>query len=446
LRLDQCRVLLDRRPAHRGGLVQGELLRPRAAQLASALSILAVAGVLPATAGPPDGGPEVLKIATFNSSLNRGSPGQLARDLSTPDNAQAALVAEIIRRTRPDVLLLQEFDFDAGGESVERFRSNYLARKPEDRAGPPIHYPHVYFAPVNTGEPSGFDLDNDGKIGGGADALGFGEFPGQYGMVILSMYPIDTARVRTFQRFPWKDMPGALLPDDPKTAAPRDWYTPAELAVLPLSSKSHWDVPVRVGARTIHLLVSHPTPPAFDGPEDRNGLRNHDEVRLWSDYLDGAKYLRDDRGKSGGFRGRSFVIMGDLNTDPSDGGSVKGAIHRLLSRSDVNASPVPGSEGGIEAAAAQGGMNGSHTGDPRHDTADFNDRAVGNLRVDYLLPSSDLAICDSGVFWPPQKDPLGPLVWGDPPPTSDHRLVWIDVSVTTSGRCPPGSDRTASAP
>ena len=79
-------------------------------------------------------------------------------------------------------------------------------------------------------------------------------------------------------------MPGALLPDDPARRH-RDWYSPDELAVLPLSSKSHWDVPVRIGSTTLHLLASHPTPPAFDGPEDRNGRRNHDEIRFWSDYL-----------------------------------------------------------------------------------------------------------------------------------------------------------------
>jgi hypothetical protein len=446
LRRDERRVLLDRRAAHRGGLVQGELLKSRAALLASALSILAVAGGLPATAGPSDEGPEVLRIATFNASLNRGSAGQLAQDLSAPGNAQAGLVAEIVRRLRPDVLLLQEFDFDAQGASVEGFLSNYLDEPREGSPAPPIRYPHVYFADVNTGVPSGFDFDNDGKVGGGADALGFGEFPGQYGMVILSMYPIDTPRVRTFRKFLWKDMPGAMLPDDPGTPAPRDWYSPEELAVLPLSSKSHWDVPVRVGKRTLHLLVSHPTPPAFDGPEDRNGLRNHDEVRFWDDYLRGSNYLRDDAGKRGGFRGRSFVIMGDLNTDPVDGGSVKGAIQRLLSRRDVNAMPVPASEGGVEAAAMQGGMNASQEGDPRHDTADFNDRGVGNLRVDYLLPSKDLAICDSGVFWPRKAHASAPLVQGEPPPTSDHRLVWIDVSVRASGRCPPGSGPTASDP
>jgi hypothetical protein len=103
--------------------------------------------------------------------------------------------------------------------------------------------------------------------------------------VLLSRFPIDAARVRTFRKFLWRDMPGALLPDDPATPAAADWYSPQELAVLTLSSKNHWDVPVKIGKRTVHLLISHPTPPSFDGPEDRNGRRNHDEVSFWRDYI-----------------------------------------------------------------------------------------------------------------------------------------------------------------
>src|SRR5690606_29210447 len=146
-------------------------------------------------------------------------------------------------------------------------------------------YPYAFVAPSNTGIPSGFDLNNDGTVGGGDDAFGFGFFPGQYGMAVLSKFPILEDEVRTFQTFLWKDMPGALLPDDPNTAAPADWYSPEELAAFRLSSKSHWDVPVDVNGNTVHVLASHPTPPTFDGAEDRNGLRNHDEIRFWADYV-----------------------------------------------------------------------------------------------------------------------------------------------------------------
>jgi Endonuclease/Exonuclease/phosphatase family len=411
----------------------------------ASLLILAAVGVIPTAAA--DAATPVLRVATFNCSLNRSTPGELQRDLSTADDAQARAVAEIIQRVRPDILLLQEFDFDAAGESLAAFRSNYLARPQAGAAA--IAFPHAFFTESNTGLASNFDLNNDGKVEGGQDALGFGEFPGQYAMVLLSRFPIDTQKARTFRKLLWKDMPGARLPDDPATQAPNDWYSAEELAVLPLSSKSHWDVPVKVGGLTLHILASHPTPPAFDGPEDRNGLRNHDEIRFWTDYLSGgpdAAYIRDDRKRRGGLGAGQFVIMGDQNSDPNDGGSLPDAINSLLSHARVNSTLAPSSAGAAEAADLQGGANAQHRGDPRTDTADFNDRSAGNLRVDYLLPSRGLAVCGGGVFWPRQDEPSAGLVWGDrPPPSSDHRLVWIDVT-SDPALCPPGSDPTASAP
>ncbi len=129
-------------------------------------------------------------------------------------------------------------------------------------------------------------------------------------------------------------MPGARLPDDPETAAPADWYSPEELDHLRLSSKSHWDVPIDTGRRTVHFLVSHPTPPTFDGPEDRNGLRNADEIRFWADYVSGgrrSRYVYDDQGGRGGLSPSArFVIAGDQNSDPNDGDSVPGAVQQLL--------------------------------------------------------------------------------------------------------------------
>jgi hypothetical protein len=408
------------------------------------LIALLAAGSLPAV-GAADRPPGLVRIATFNASLNRGVDGGLRHDLDSADDPQARNVAEIIQRVRPDILLLQEFDFDVDGAALRDFKTNYLARPQNGNAA--VVYEFDFIAPSNTGVPSGYDLDQDGKIGGGGDALGFGEFPGQYGMALLSRFPIERGKARTFRHFLWRDMPGALLPDDAETSYPSDWYSADELAVLPLSSKSHWDVPVRVGRLTLHVLASHPTPPAFDGPEDRNGLRNHDEIRFWNDYLTAANagYIHDDRGKSGGLKSGAFVIMGDQNSDPVDGGSRSDAIRALLANPRVDSSFVPQSVGAVEAAAAQRGANEAHRGDPRFDTADFNDRSAGNLRVDYLLPSKGLKVCGGGVFWPAQTEPAAKLVWGDkPPPSSDHRLVWIDVSAD-GARCPPGSDPTTSA-
>jgi hypothetical protein len=417
--------------------------RVRIVGIAAAL-LLVVAGTAtaaPAVAAssPSSGGQGAagdVRFATFNASLNRGAEGALVSDLSAPGNAQADAVAEIIQRANPDVLLINEFDYVAGGEALRLFQDNYLSVPHGDAA--PVEYPYRYTAPVNTGVPSGFDLNNNGAVGGGDDAWGFGLFPGQYGMAVYSKLPIDEDAVRTFRNFRWVDMPGALLPDDPATDAPADWYSPEELAQFPLSSKSHWDVPIRVSKnKTVHFLVSHPTPPAFDGAEDRNGTRNHDEIRFWSDYVtggDASAYITDDAGRAGGLKGGSlFVIAGDQNADPNDGDSTGGALRQLLESPRINTSTVPTSAGAAEATELQGGVNLDHVGAPQQDTADFSE-PPGNLRVDYVLPSRQIRVLGSGVFWPASDEPLSALTGTYPFPSSDHRLVWIDADVPGAKR------------
>jgi hypothetical protein len=414
------------------------------------LAAIAALAVVPSAAlGAPSQAD--VRFSTFNASLNRNFAGQLVSDLSTPNNVQAARVAETIQRYRPDVLLINEFDF--APEAVELFRRNYLEVPHDDPAVPhddsePIAYPYTFIAPSNTGIPSGMDFSNDGTVGGPNDAYGFGFFPGQFGMLVLSRHPIVTEDVRTFQFFRWVDMPGALLPDDPRTPAPADWYSPQELGVFRLSSKSHWDVPIRIGKKVVHFLVSHPTPPVFDDPPafpagvDFNGRRNFDEIRFWADYVTPGRsdYIYDDHGVRGGLKpGELFVIAGDQNSDPLDGDSIPGSIQQLLEHPLVNAKVTPESQGGPWAAAIQGRANLTHRGDPRFDTADFSDSAPGNLRADYVLPRKTLQIVGSGIFWP-TPDPLDgdPYEFADltdltglgfPALTTDHRAVWIDVAV-----------------
>jgi hypothetical protein len=411
----------------------------RVPAIAAALAI--ALGLIPAATLATN---DRVRFATFNASLNRGAAGQALADLSVPGNAQADAVAEIIQRIRPDVLLINEFDYYAptaehpDGPLVDAFRDNYLALA--HNGAQPIDYPYAFVAESNTGIPSGFDLNNNGVVAGGDDAFGFGLFPGQFGMAVLSRYPILADEARTFQHFLWRDMPGARLPDDPATPAPADWYSPDELAVFRLSSKSHWDLPIDIGGKTVHFLVSHPTPPVFDGPEDRNGTRNFDEIRLWADYVTPgptSAYIYDDAGVHGGLKpGEPFVIAGDQNSDPVDGDSIPGSIQQLLEHRLINTKVTPKSEGGPFWAEVQDALNDVHRGDPRFDTADFCDTAVappcsgpGNLRADYVLPRRNLRITGSGVFWPTGDDRLLYLTGtGFPVPSSDHRAVWVDVA------------------
>jgi hypothetical protein len=415
------------------------------------LAALAALVVMPtaAHAAPPRAD---VRFSTFNASLNRFFEGQLAEHLSTPNNQQAKNVAETIQRYRPDVLLINEFDYWAADPQrpVDLFRDNYL--EVSQNGAQPIHYPYSYIAASNTGIASGKDLNNFGGVvttplapGYGDDSFGFGEFPGKFAMVVYSKYPIDTDAVRTFQLFLWKDMPGNLMPIP--------FYSPDEVAILRLSSKSHWDVPIEIGKKTVHFLVSHPTPPVFDGPEDRNGRRNNDEIRFWADYITPARsgYIYDDERVRGGLKpGELFVIAGDQNSDPFDGDSIPGSIQQLLDHPLVNTKTTPSSLGGPWASRVQDLLNLNHRGNPAYDTADFCDfpppvppapcSGPGNLRADYVLPRKNMQIVDAGVFWPSNDpadaDPLRPFAYlvdltgfGFPAPTSDHRAVWIDVTV-----------------
>ena len=362
-----------------------------------------------------------IRVATFNVALNRKNKGDLLKELEKGEAEKIAKIAAIIQMVRPDVLLLNEIDFD-GGKTVAAFEKNFLAKPQHEQDA--ITYPYRYVGTVNTGVDSKQDLNGDRRVGTADDAFGFGWFPGQYGMAVLSMHPIDTPNIRTFQNFLWKDMPGAMLPTDPTTG--KDWYSKEAMDVFRLSSKSHWDLPISVDSKTLHLLACHPTPPVFDKEEDRNGKRNHDEIRIWADYISNdCDWLYDDNGKKGGLpEGSAFVIAGDLNADPNDGDSTNNAIDQLLKHDLVLSETIPASNGGKHYSEKDGQANLEHKGAPSNDTANFNDKTVGNVRVDYVLPSKGTTLSNQGVFWPAPGEPGNKLA-----AASDHRMVWIDIEL-----------------
>ncbi len=342
-----------------------------------------------------------IRVATYNVAFDFARERELAAALRDGTNAHAKKVAEVVQIIQPDVLLLNEFDFDEFGTGATRMNDKFFnVSQGEGRVAQ--NYPYRYVSISNTGIHSGFDLDNlDGVVSTpgttqyGGDAYGFGEFPGKYGMAVFSKYPIDLENVKTFEKVLWKDQPNNLLP--------RTFYSSEEQAVFRLSSKSHWDLPILVDNRVFHFLVSHPTPPVFDGPEDRNGKRNHDEIKLWADYLTQGEndYL------GGGLQeGSRFVIAGDQNADPLRGDSVNQAIQQLLKHPKVNASFTPERTGAAALAA-------------KNDTAQFN------LRVDYVLPSkTGFEIQGGAVFWPSSGQDGADLVT-----VSDHRLVYLDLKL-----------------
>lgn len=369
---------------------------------------------------------EVIRVASFNVSMEGGNyvePGvtpsghELPAALQNSDHPQIANIAEIIQRVRPDILLLNEFDYHPDPErGVIPFIKRYLNQAQAGTEA--IDYPYFYQGPVNTGVDSGADLDRDGKASGvGGDAFGYGLYPGQYGMLLLSRFPIDKQAIRSFQYFLWKDMPDNLM-QDTRTEDGELWYPSEVQEILRLSSKSHWDIPVTVNGERIHVLASHPTPPVFDGPEDRNGRRNHDEIRFWSDYLSGEEqgaYIYDDQQGRGGLRGERFVVVGDLNASMEEGDARREGIEGLLGHPKVRRGLIPSSDGG-RANLADSPLSPTHT-------------ATWGMRADYVIPSkAGWQIRDGGVFWPTPDSPLWRLVSGRSA-SSDHRLVWLDLKL-----------------
>ena len=338
---------------------------------------------------------EPVRIATYHAELGQKGPGVLISKLLKGD-AQVEAVVEVIAFAAPDVLVLNGIDWDMGGHALAALADRL------HEAG--VDYPHRFAALPNAGLESGLDLDGNGRLGEARDAQGYGAFTGAGGMAVLSRLPLG--EVRDFSAFLWADLPGAIPPEI--DGAP---FPSAEAAAARrLSSVAHWDVPVMTGGGPVHLLAFSATTPVFDGPEDLNGRRNHDEIAFWQRLLDGDLPFDPPEGH--------VVIVGNANLDPVDGEGRKEAIRALIDDPRFT-DPRPASPGG--AAAATPGQGG----DPALDSADWDDPVPGNLRVDYVLPEASLPVTDAGVVWPAPEDEFAETV----ATASRHRLVWVDLAL-----------------
>ncbi|NEY90207.1 endonuclease/exonuclease/phosphatase family protein [Rhodobacteraceae bacterium KMS-5] len=329
---------------------------------------------------------ETLRIATYNADLSAPGPGLLLFDLRKKElPAQRAAVVEAITALDADVLLLTGIDFDLGGEALGALADRLEA------AG--LSYPHRIALRPNTGVPTGRDLDGNGQLGEARDAQGWGRFPGEGGMAVLSRLPLG-ADGRDFSTYLWADLQGNLMPD---TDPARD--------VQRLHTTGAHEVPVLLpDGRTLRLLAFYASPPAFDGPEDRNGRRNHDEAAFWLRLLAGDLPLAPPE--------PPFVILGQTSLDPEDGGGRPEALRALLSHPALQ-DPAPRGQSGREDPGQQG--------DPALDTALYDD--LGGLRVEVILPSADLPVAAAGVLGPPEEDEMARTL----ATASRHRPVWVDL-------------------
>lgn len=338
---------------------------------------------------------DTIRVATFNTELQRKGPGLLLRDIQAGKDEQVAAVVKVIARVNPDVIALQGIDWD-----YDRHALNALADQLGDAGA---NYPHRFALQPNSGLATGLDMDGDGRRGGPGDTQGFGYFTGQGGIAVLSRLPITGAQ--DLSALLWREVPKANLPVG---AVGAPFPSQEVQKIQRLSNTGHWILTLQLpGSETLSLLTFHATPPAFDGPERRNVLRNADEIRLWRQVLDGA---------FGPFPSQRYVIAGDANLDPVDGDGDRSAILELLSDPRIS-DPSPSSDGG-HAASDQG-----HGGPGALDTVDWP--APGRLRVDYVLPSADLTVTGSGVYWPAPGTPGHEQAVR----ASRHRLVWVDLRV-----------------
>ena len=402
---------------------------------------------------------EIQKWKETEGKVVAGKLTQKEKDLAER-LIQIRNIAAIIQKNRPDVLLINEFNNDGmgGNQTMELFQKNYLAH-PQSLNGPdggdmqePIIYPQIQSYATNTGLATGMDLNNNGKTTDPEDAFGFGYYHGHYAFGLMSKYEIDKKNTRTFQNFLWKDMKeedgqtpveipkvvrekddqGNPLPDNLKLG--NDWFTNDEWEKLKLSSKNHVDVPIIVNGEPIHLLLSHPTPPVFDTFSDTNLIRNKYEVMFWKHYIENPNWIYDDNGKRGGLDGanQKFIIMGDLNADNLNSNNNENSrigIKALASSPLVNSEFATGSK----IPTSNGGMNEKNNN--QHQKPEARTSTFG-LRVDWTLPSKNLEIENSGVYWQAEGEP-GRKLFNDKRIgqgwskwiSSDHRMVWVDLNL-----------------
>jgi hypothetical protein len=347
-----------KRPSFRGGLIRTVLLL---------LSLLAA----PVRA-------ETLRIATWNAELSRAGPGLLLRDLRKPDDPQVEAVVTVLTTLDADVLLLTGIDYDFDAAALSALNQWLLSP-----------YPHMMALRPNTGVATGLDLDGNGQLGEARDAQGYGRFAGQAGMAILSRKPILKAEVRDFSGFLWRDLPGADLPPD---------MAPEVADLQRLSTSGHWEVPLDLGTgQTLRLLAWYATPPVFDGPEDRNGRRNHDEAAFWLRLLAGDLPFPPPE--------TPFILLGQSNLDPADGEGRREAMQALLTHPALQ-DPEP--------RAPPDHMDSGHHGDPTLDTALYE--TIGGLRVEVILPSANLTVTAAGML------PATPAA-------SRHRPIWVEITL-----------------
>lgn len=287
----------------------------------------------------------------------------IARGEDEQIDAFVALLADV----RPDIVALQGIDYD--------LRQTALAALVAALTEAGLTYRHSFSRAPNAGQSTGLDLNGNGRLGDADDAHGFGRYNGMGGMAILSRHPIDQAKAEDFTPMLWRNLEGHIYP----MTAGIPFGGEKVFAEHRLSSRGHWVVPITTPDHgTLRLMTFHATPPLYDGEEDRNGRRNHDEVAFWNVYLETNAQTAP------------FIVLGTANIDPKRGSGRRGAIKKLLATPQLQ--------------------------NPFDDTptAVFSETMPEGLQVDYLLPSTAWKVTAKGIKTRNQA--------------SRHSMLWVDIT------------------
>jgi len=330
------------------------------------------------------------------------------RALLDPNDEKARAAASIIRAHAPDILSIDEIQYDypdtpdpglpGTGLNARRFADTFLAD---------LGYRYDWMTPGNAGVRSGFEAPYE--------TIGFARFPGEYGTALLSRFPIRAAEAVSFRRFLWRDLPENRLADLNESLRARG--KPPVPDGFPLFDKDVSDVPVEIDGRMIHVIVAHTAPPVY---ERHNVARNADHLRFLDTFvagrpLPGIRPLDPEA---------PFVLIGDLNCDPEDGEGDAEAIRRLIENPRILAFFPEGS--------------GSRGANPRRNTflagggvpnppLDFN---VLQLQLDYILPSKHFANPRGLVHWPDVRSQKDALMVARR--ASDHFFLMVEVEIRRS--------------
>ena len=306
---------------------------------------------------------------------------KLRQGLQNPQLAQAVAV---LKKLKPDLLSINEMQYDLPGVPNASFTStgqNMMALTTL-MGWKPLG---ISFDPANTGLLARPQADGtyptdttDPQFEPYSDPINYGIFPAEYATAGASRFPI--VRKLVFQDLKW-----AKFRPDRKVEGFLDAFgEPLKRETTELFDKNFTDAVLNIQGKEVHFILFH-TVPSFDfGKEGSPNIeRNGDQLAFLEWYLTGKTEFEvpADLGIEPLAQGALFVAVGDWNTDvvrnPSNPGSR--VIQRLFKSTRPWLAP--------ETLAFS------------YESQPFTVKPYQN-QFDYLLMSKQINVVKSGIYAP----------------------------------------------